>query len=89
MVVITPDWISYKYKPREISEHNLPMSWAYQPSGLGYRALFDETAEKVTGILELDDEEFVADIGSTTFAVTYPNGTKKHRVFLPARRRLC
>lgn len=81
MVVITPDWISYKYKPRKISEHNLPMSWAYQPSGLGYRALFDEVAEKVAGILELDDEEFVTDIGSTTFAVAYPNGTKKHRVF--------
>ena len=30
MVVITPDWISYKYKPRKMSEHNLPMSWAYQ-----------------------------------------------------------
>ena len=51
MVVITPDWISYKYKPRKIC------------------------------ILELDDEEFVTDIGSTTFAVAYPTGTKKHRVF--------
>lgn len=80
-VTITPDWIRYKYEPRELSEHNLPMSWAYQPSGLGYRALFDEVAEKVAGILEQDDEEFVADVGSTTFAVTYPNGTKKHRVF--------
>lgn len=80
-VTITPNWIRYRYEPRELSEHNLPMSWAYQPSGLGYRALFDEVAEKVAGILEHDDEEYVTDIGSTTFAVTYPNGTRKHKVF--------
>jgi len=81
VVTITPDWIRYQYEPREMSEHNLPTSWAYQPSGLGHRALFDEVAEMVAGILEKDDEEFVTDIGSTTFAVTYPNGTKKHRDF--------
>ena len=77
MIVITPDWISYKYKPRKISEHNLPTSWAYQPSGLGYRALFDEVAEKVAGILEQDDEEFVTDIGSTTFAGHVPKWSKE------------
>ena len=80
-VTITPDWISYKYEPREVSEHNLPTSWAYQPSGLGHRALYDELAEMVAGILEQDDEESVTNIGSTTFAVTYPDGTGKHKDF--------
>lgn len=80
-VTITPNWINYKYMPCEMSEHNLPTTWAYLPSGLGYRALFDEVATEVADILERDEEPFVSDIGATTFTVTYSNGKKTQREF--------
>lgn len=80
-VTITPDSISYEYKPYEEMDGNRAVKWTYRTNNPTFRALFEEVAEKVAAILVRDEEYFVFDIGSTTFAVTYDDKTRVKREF--------
>ena len=81
-VTITPDSISYEYKPYEEMDENKPVKWSYRTDNPAFQALFEKVAEKVSAILQWEEEYFVTDIGTTTFVVTYDDKSRVQREFL-------
>ena len=77
-VTITPNSISYEYKPYEEMDANRPVKWSYRTSNPAFQELF----EKVADILTWEEEYFVTDIGSTTFVVTYDDKTRVQKDLL-------
>ena len=80
-VTVTPDSISYEYKPYRESDAHRPFKWSYRTTNPRFRELFGQVAEKVAAILVQDEEYFATDVGPTTFVVTYDDKTRSRREF--------
>ena len=81
-VTLTPNSISYEYKPYEEMDTNRPVKWSYRTGNPAFQELFERVAEKVADILTWEEEYFVTDIGSTTFVVTYDDKTRVQKDLL-------
>lgn len=80
-LTVTPDSISYEYKPYRESDAHRPFKWSYRTINPTFRELFGRVAEKVAAILVQDEDGFATDVGPTTFVVTYDDKTRFQKEF--------
>jgi hypothetical protein len=79
-VTITRDFIRYEYTPYLASETNPVRKWSYKTTSPIFQKEFDTLTLLMPKIMTCEDE-FVTDIGSTTFAITYSDRSREKREF--------
>lgn len=84
-VTISADTIRYELKPMVQTPVNMASKWSYKTTSSTFNQLFRETVSAVEKILNRCEDDFVDDIGMTSFTVQYSDKTKKNReFFLPS-----
>ena len=82
-VTITRDSIRYEYTPYLASETNPVRKWSYKTTSPIFQKEFDTLTLLMPKVMTWEDE-FVTDIGSTTFAITYSDKSREVReLYLP------
>ena len=67
------------------SETTMPRKWSYRTTSPVYQKFFKEVAVAVETIINRGEDEYVTDIGCTSFIITYDDKTKRGRdLFLPS-----
>lgn len=79
-VTITRDSIRYEYTPYLTSETNPVRKWSYKTTSPIFQREFDTLTLLMPKVMTWEDE-FVTDIGSTTFAITYSDRSREVREF--------
>ncbi len=81
-VIITPESISYEYKPHVESALNPMKKWSYKTNSPLFQILYQKIENMIPDIMNMEDKPYCLDIGATTFCVTYADRTKSTRVFI-------
>ncbi len=84
-VTICNDAISYEFKPITQGGEHAARKWSYKTTSPVFSGLFQRAVTATEEILAREDDEFVCDIGMTSFTIVYTDKSKhKKEYFLPS-----
>lgn len=82
-LIITPDFISYEYKPHPKSnlDTNIYRKWSYKTTSPLFKELYRQVTEMLPRYLYSEDILFVTDIGPTEIIATFEDGHREKTNF--------
>ena len=75
---ITPNGMTYEYKPLMESEYNSTRKWSYKTNSPLFKITFEKVADLMPAILAADETFYCTDVGMVDFTITYADKSKKH-----------
>lgn len=78
-LIITPDSISYEYKPHPESkcDINIYRKWSYKTTSPLFKELYHQVSEMLPKYLYSEDILFATDIGPTEITATFEDGHRE------------
>lgn len=84
-VIITPEFIEYKYSPMIETDINPIREWKYKTNSPIFKNKFEKLSKSVALVAELNIDEVCTDIGETEFDITYSDNKKINKIFFVPR----
>ena len=80
-VTITNDSIRYEKKPMIESDQNPHRKWSYKTNNPSFQQLYADLVRAMPMVFEVGIEEYVCDVGTIRFVLTYEDKQKWDKTF--------